>query len=262
MLRHLNSASDTFKLLLRPSGDFYKSNWLFIIFTLAVAFYAGFMAYSFASAKAFVPDEGSFLRHMGRVAQWPIMRVPNEYGYGSLWLYAYSRFSSILTMRLLGLVFFLFNPVFIFLIVRHESKSIYAAMLAVLFYLSMPLAWFSGKLIGAEIPSQFFCLAGICLIVFKKSFPAVAVASLLAGLGVGIKLSSVPLLAFLGLLCVYQDVSQRRFLAVIKKSVDIGVFSAIGFILANLYFLHDPDGWINNLMNGARLSSGFRRKVC
>jgi hypothetical protein len=154
---------------------------LFLVWTV-------YTAYIFLHSSALVPDEKFFLSLAGKTSYWSFLTEPTSQLYGSLYWVCLKLCSHAFVARLFALIMFLLTP---YLVIKTIDDP-KCKLLAFCLWLTMPAAWWGGKLIAPEIPTMF--LVSVALYFYdRKKFVGVGVA---LGLAVGIKVIALPALVF------------------------------------------------------------------
>lgn len=222
---------------------------------MLVALYAGFMLYACVHTKALSIDEASFLNtvnaHIQLDTPADVLRVPNLLQYGAIYWIILKLIGNLLGMRLL--MFALLMSVLGCVIatnirLTHSARCVF---MSCVLYLSCPLSWFTGKIIGPEIMGLAFGAGGgyAALTAFSDAGRVrgrrLAVAGVLLGLSMGVKLNYAVFVVFVavyGLLkvCLSQGIDARRRAALLVKSACCGGGALIaGFVLSNPIMLTD-----------------------
>jgi hypothetical protein len=147
-----------------------------------------YSAYVFLHVTAQVHDEIDFLVLADAIPLRDMVGAEPPALYGSLFWVALKLAGSAFAARCVVLVMFVLTP---WLLMRtiHGARMRVAVFLL---WLSMPIAWWSGKLIAPEIPVMF--MVALALYLFhRQRLPAVAVALAAA---VALKISALPAVIF------------------------------------------------------------------
>jgi hypothetical protein len=187
------------------SGGFWT---LFII-------YAAYQIIIFSNWITIVPDERMFIGGAQNFSFFS--RTAPPYQYGSFFWILLSILKSQLLIRIFFLVLFLTIP----LLITSLYKKPLPKLICLLFYLSTPYAFWTGKLISPEILVLF--LGSLGLYFYPKK---IYLSAFLVGLAVGVKLTGLPFVIFLLTLALLNKISFR----VILHS---SILCLIGFWLAN-----------------------------
>lgn len=187
------------------SGGFWTLFLIYCIYQIIV----------FANWITIVPDERMF---MGSAHNFSFFsRTAPPYQYGSLFWMLLSVLKSQLLIRIFFLAIFLAIPI----LITSLYKKPLSRLICLLFYLSTPYAFWTGKLISPEILMLFLGTLGLYLFSSR-----IYIAAFLVGLAVGIKLTGLPFVIFLLLLAIFRKAS-------IKTLLVASTCCLIGFWLAN-----------------------------
>lgn len=191
--------------------------------------YAIYQAYIFMHWRAMVPDEISFIGMAHGFNFFDRVAPPANYG-SVYWL----------TLKILhhpALIRFFMGALFLMipLLVVRDHKTYKLKLISLLLYLSFPYAFWTGKLIGPEIPALWCMALSLALLPSKTNWSAI-----FAGLSVGIKLTSLPFLIFFFPLVIIQNRS-------IKNIAKLFLLAACGFLLANPI---NGDLYLANIIRG------------
>jgi hypothetical protein len=191
--------------------------------------YASYQAYIFMHWRAMVPDEISFIGMAHGFNFFDRVAPPANYG-SVYWL-------TLKTLHHPALIRFFMGALFLTipLLVVCNQKNYQLKLIGLLLYLSFPYAFWTGKLIGPEIPALWCMALSLSLLPSKLSWSAI-----FAGLSVGIKLTSLPFLIFYIPLAIIQNGS-------IKNLTKFFLLVACGFLLANPI---NSDLYLTNIIRG------------
>lgn len=109
-----------------------------------------------------------------------------------------------------------------------------------LLWFTFPLAWWSGKLTGPEIPSLFFLTAGTCLVLSHERPRFWVPGALLLGIAAGIKANALAGAAFPGLIFFARYRKDPKILLSFGAAVFAGIF------LTNPFLLFSPQVFLEN----------------
>lgn len=185
--------------------------------------YCAYQLLVFMHAGALAPDEIAFFNASNNFQLFSRLAPP--FDYGSIYWELLDQLRSIYVIRFVFAIFYISIPFLILSNFRYGKWK----LIGCVFYLSMPFAFWNGKLIGPEILSIFLlCLA----LNFRNKW---LLSSMLVGFGIGVKLTSAPFAFFFVSLFLFD----KELKIVIK--VVLGVL--FGFIFANpvnsdIYVLH------------------------
>lgn len=194
----------------QQKNSFYLGGFwtLFII-------YAAYQLIVFSNWITIVPDERMFIGGAQNFSFFS--RTAPPYQYGSLFWILLSILKSQLLIRIFFLALFLTIP----LLITSSYKSPLSKLICLLFYLSTPYAFWTGKLISPEILVLF--LGSLALNCYPKK---IYFSAFLTGLAVGVKLTGLPFVLFLLTLTILNKISIRIILYSFA-------FCLMGFWLAN-----------------------------
>lgn len=193
--------------------DVFKGGY-FAVF----AMYAALSAYLFLNFKALVPDEFWFFDISSKTAYFDLYK---DVTYGPMF---WSLLKLVADPFLLRLIFFIFwiSSVVLILSIFDLYKH---KLLVLLLWISMPAAYWVGKLIGPEV-LVLFLVSLSCYLIFKKS--QFNYAAILLGFSSGVLITSIPCALLLLL-------SKFTF----RKYVSIFVLFCFGLWLSNPLTLVD-----------------------
>lgn len=131
---------------------------------ILAALYAGFMFYACVHTEALVPDESLFMNDLNAsiVLEAPsdVLRVPNLRQYGAIYWIILKLIGSFLGIRLLMFALLLGVLACVIATSIRLTHSARNAFMSCVLYLSCPLSWFTGKIIGPEIMGLAFGAGG------------------------------------------------------------------------------------------------------
>jgi hypothetical protein len=154
--------------------------------------YCLYQAIIFLSWTAMSPDEISFIA--GSKVYLFFDRSPPPLNYGTFFWAILDLLKTPLVLRILFLALFIATPCLLLLGMRNYPTR----LLSLLFYLSLPFAFWTGKLISPETLILFIISLSLWLHGRDKDY----FAAFLAGLAIGIKVTAVPYALFLCFLIV------------------------------------------------------------
>jgi hypothetical protein len=161
---------------------------LYLIFTL----YCLYQVIIFLSWTSMSPDEISFIA--GSKVYLFFDRSPPPLNYGTFFWAILDLLKTPLALRIFFLTLFIATPCLLLLSMRNYPTR----LLSFLFYISLPFAFWTGKLISPETLILFLISLSLWLHGCDKDY----FAALLAGLAIGIKVTAVPYALFLCFLIV------------------------------------------------------------
>lgn len=233
----MTAAKKISKLTEKVSTEAFESfckHFFWGLYTL----YAIYQANIFMHWRAMVPDEISFIGMANGFNFFDRVAPPANYG-SVYWLTLKSLHYPALIRCFMGALF-LTIP----LLVVRGQKAYQLKLTSLLLYLSFPYAFWTGKLIGPEIPALWCMAFSLALLQTKINWSAI-----FAGLSIGIKLTSLPFLAFFFPLAIIQNKS-------IKNLSQLFLLVIFGFLLANPV---NSDLYVINIIKGnlGEASSGM-----
>lgn len=202
---------------------------------------------------ALIPDEIWFIETaLTKASDWPVLE--NYFGYGAPYWYIHDALANdfeygALTLRFVYWLFLVSGVIAIWTVrERYHGKFLFGALL---FYLSLPFAWWQGKITGPEPLAHFFVILSFLSITYFKFRPiTIALSGFFCGLATAVKLSTAPVsFAILGLL-MSQRSPDLRLNTLIQEKRNIIVFFAtliLTFLISNPTLLLDSKRFINNL---------------
>ena len=201
----------------------------------------------------FVPDEEWFMQdgyHFSAMKPDAgfLFGTNNHLGYGALYwilLAGFAKFSLLLgtkyhTYQLMvaatTLVLMLLPLFLLFKYIKLISVNNLLACLCI--FISMPMMWWTGKIVGPETISQSLGLLGIIVVCLapQRKYSSI-VGGILLGIGIGIKLTTVPMLVFA--LTIYAF--DKRF----SETAKLLAASALGYLVANPFLLIHPNFFVS-----------------
>ena len=225
--------------------------------TVLYLVYATFMIYVYVHTDAMVPDEQWFLNIVNDITLDRIDKIfsmPNYLGYGSIYWLILKILDNFLAMRLLSLLAIFLVPVSIVYIMKNVlNKDIDEINCALLLYLSSPLAWFTGKIIGPELIGNIIGIVGAIVMIKSKQIKRnktrnFLIGSIIVGIATGIKLYYVTyaIFSFIYILWDYKDNLRESIKKIVTDIFTLGIGVAIGLVIANPVLLTDFDTFRNN----------------
>lgn len=221
--------------------------------------YAVFMLTISLYTKAMFPDESWFYGDIKKIDLKHLLSVPNYLGYGSMYWIMMAILKDFVLMRVASILILLSVPICIYILFKFflnaSEKTIF---LVSLFYFSVPLTWFTGKIIGPELLGYGIGTWGLtmCLFGIKKYKINIFVAgSILLGVSTGIKLNYVVFGFFVGIyiITVIHEFLRKKSYNDIKKCILFCIllllFLLIGFICANPILIIDKNDFFTNMTN-------------
>lgn len=205
---------------------------------------------------------------------WAFLTRTNCAGYGVIYWDIYILFKDLFGakavwyMRALALVAWLSIPVSTVLVGNAIRKNL--GWLLSMLWISMPIAWWSGKVTGPETFSLAFAFCGIMLLAFvqmrrsnlvaetgledgkpsgKKLIWQLGLAWFLIGVGVGFKLTMLPAVVF-ALLISYRPQTNASFFSpiqILRSGILAGIPMKVGFVLSNPVLIFNRAAFFDEL---------------
>lgn len=248
----------------------------FFITVALLLFYSMLMLYFCLQTDAMVPDEAWFYgiaESMGNYSFREYLRTPNELGYGSIYWITYALLKSKILMRAFSWFCMILIPVCFIVILKNVLHRTWKNILiAIILFLSCPMAWFTGKIIGPELYGNALGAAGVTIFFcgLQKTkklswFLWLGGGSVLLGISAGIKLYNLIFALFAGLYAASEDISYKDLCLNIKlkyivlKGSILTVGCTVGFIIANPMILWDKEQFYRNMipLNGTPSIESF-----
>lgn len=215
-----------------------------ILTGLLICVYALFMFWCGSHVEAMVPDEENFFYiirdkvHINSLKQ--ILHTPNYLGYGSIyWIFmkALNNFEIMRFVSIAALVSCLFCLIAVMRLWDSEPKNIF---FAVAIYLSAPLSWFTGKIIGPEILGYAIGVWGGYLILrsCKRKIldkKCILLGWTLLGISAGIKLNYICFGVFIGSYILFEQWNSQEIKNISVKMISLHMMYAIlGMIIGGI----------------------------
>lgn len=249
-----------------------------IITGIAFFLYASVLLYFYLQTDAFVPDESWFYSYVNVIDLSKAFFVENYLGYGSLYWIIIKLSQNFAVMRVISWACAIFVPICIYLTLRYVKRSSpRQIMMASICFYSMPLSWFTGKIIGPELISNALGALGVFLVLYSINTKkrTINVGIIILGIAAGIKLQAVAFCVFafvFFVICQIQDLGALKALKLQKKMVGKVIknlacwviFFAIGMIIANPIIITNIEKYIENLLvssGGAGISIKYLTTV-
>lgn len=201
---------------------------------------------------AYIPDEIWFLEHALASKEQGILDTENAFAYGSLyWLihkFAIFTFEDPwLGVRYTYLALLITGNFAFLKIIEKINPD--RSLIAVLFYLSLPLAWWQGKITGPEPLAHFLLLIGTYFgLILQNKKLVIAVSGIFFGLSIGVKLSSLTMT--MGLIAVYlyyKVFCKKEIITWLKSLSMLGLSILIGIVASNPFIAFSPEVFLSNL---------------
>lgn len=193
---------------------------LYLVFIL----YSLYQLMIFLSWTTMSPDEISFIA--GAKVYSFFDRSAPPLNYGTLFWVVLGIIKSPLVLRFFFLILFLSIPLLILSTIRSQSTK----LICFLFYLTMPYAFWTGKLISPEVIVLFLIALSLHSLSKRKFY----LAALLAGLAVGVKTTAIPFLIFFMALQLYKCDFKKLLFSIGIACLGIWIANPIN---VDLYFL-------------------------
>ncbi|PQO28871.1 hypothetical protein [Blastopirellula marina] len=245
------------------------NNWghipgvLLLLVAAALTIHISFLSAFAADEIAFFIWGDSMARNGFSQSTWGFLFRPNGAGYGSAYWTVYVNMIDLFGtygiwgMRVLSCGAFI-GITFAIAAVGNLAQRYLGYLLAAL-WLSMPIAWWCGKVSGPETFSLAFSVFGVLLLYiasrnerqpwFPKPIVAESIAWLLIGGAVSLKVTFLPCAMF-GFLIAFgmpQAWEDKTKTAVVKKMLFAVGMMAAGFIICTPVAVLDPHGFLFNL---------------
>jgi len=202
-------------------------------------------------SNGFIPDE---LWHSGYMINFHSLPVTNYQGHGTgFWIFGHlltyvfgSEAKFLYALRVSSLLAFCGSSYLIYMAANRTAGKKYA-LLTLLVFLSLPMAWWGGKLIFVEFYSIYLLTLAGYVLLFKngKFLPWI-----LMGFCIGLKVTSIPVVVMLFMNKVFLiDEHATLSLQFCKKILSYSCLILLGFIICNPNILWNVDGFIGNLPN-------------
>lgn len=223
------------------------------IFALVV--YAAIMFFIYIKYKSYVPDEIWFYAYLNMyhnyIMKGNIFDIPNSLGYGQLYWIFYSIINNMLLIRIIsivcvfGTIYFIFKTTSLF---YSGSNIKVVSSLVIMLYLTFPISWFTGKIIGPEIISTTFGAAA-CYFYFLSSktedrkFYLISI--ILLSMSCSIKLSNVVFGVLIGCYIIINVIESSKDAV---YQIGMGTFIFVtSFIIFNPFIITDFSQYKTNL---------------
>lgn len=213
------------------------------------------------SLPAYMPDEFSFFQLATHYSQFFEIERPlrfifhqqNTLGYGALYWMLFQT-SLVLTpqdmisMRILGLLMMLSLP--LLLLRRGMTLKAPYFLLTLLIWISFPISWWYGKIVGPEIFSLFISVTGLHLATSGSPLPKwkIPFGLFMLGVSLGIKLTVLPIATFaiFNLLGTFlgSKIPKKKILS---AGLQWSLCLLFGFILANPFMIFEPSLFWENM---------------
>lgn len=228
---------------------------------LSVFIYGILMLYFYARTDALVPDEVWFFNIASSMQDYSLIdlfKSPNQLGYGSIYWTVLTLLRNIVAMRIFSWLCLMTIPVCIITIMRKALKYDWLnVLISILLLLSMPMAWFTGKIIGPELFGNALGAVAVTVVLvssgcsLKQRYISYIIGGILIGVSTGIKTYNLIFGLFVGLYEIYPDCFNKDFAfkmkikKILMKFILLFISSLFGFIVANPFILFDISLYVN-----------------
>lgn len=241
-----------------------------------LSIYALVMLLLFIHTEAVVPDEVWFWwvaneQSVSCVSDY--FNMHNELGYGAFyWLILHILVDRLVT-RLFSWLFLITVPICVVSVLKYYLKRSWLDVItALIVYLSSPMAWFTGKIIGPELMGNAIGTVGVTFFLLKltrvndefyqkKKYKVMIVsaytflASIICGIAVGIKLYNIVFAVFISFVVfsdsfeiIIQEHLVRKWIGyLLVNAVAVVLGCVIGFFLCNPFAFTSMDIYVDNL---------------
>lgn len=249
---------------------FSEKNAKIITFTL-VALYGMLMAYVYSLLNATVPDEtwfyGIVKNDMNIASLKDLLRTPNFLGYGEIYWIILWCLHSFALMRLLSWICLVTVPIVLIIFMRLVVKRKWHSIaIAIMLFLSCPMSWFTGKIIGPELIGNAFgvigfvtAISGILSSNTKYSRIIIFMGGVVLGISFAIKLYYIVYGIFIAIFVSLRVSFQNKIYLAVKAITNIGAILAagctLGFLLSNPIIFLDCKTFLSNCASGFQTPS-------
>ena len=128
------------------------------------------------------------------------------------------------------------------------ERSWHAVAFMLIFYMTMPFSWYTGKIIGPELLGNALGVAGVTLYLFNKRLKInrLLVSGIFIGLSAGVKMYNA--IFFVFILCAVL-LSENTTKKIVKISVLLFVGFIFGVVIANPIMLADYAVYKSNIVS-------------
>lgn len=229
--------------------------------TFLIAIYAIYIFRVCLHTEALVADEHWFLDVLETIRVNSVgdyVKLPNYLGYGPIYWLIMSKAGTFLNMRILcwGMLISVILAIMVTISRHHSDKRPITYVPAVLLYLTAPLSWYTGKIIGPEIMGYSLgiwgCTVGVCAMTKKHKTKKIVLlaAGILIGISTGIKLNYGIFGVFTGLYAVLSEgqdrFSRSQWRAIADDAFCLLVGAVTGFVCSSPICLLDLEEYIGN----------------
>lgn len=235
---------------MRESHKIYK-----ILTWGGVGLYTTFMLYISIQTNALVPDERWFWNLTNETVVLnsihDALLMPNYLGYGSIYWLIMKLLGDFLLIRMIMCILLVSAAICVILTLKNvfhvNDKNIF---FSIVLYLSCPLSWFTGKIIGPEIMGYgigvWGCYAALYAYINLSSqkWVILLTGGILLGISTGIKLNYITFAVFIAIFVISNEFASqeeilRKVMAIGKYAAFTGIGFLLGFLIANPVFLYD-----------------------
>ncbi len=203
-------------------------------------------------SPGYVPDDLLFASEAKQFASaWQakgtlefITTQDNYRGYGAAYWIGYAGLfrldnDGLALMRAVALLCMLLVPA-CYWFHAHQRRAPFG-WAAILLWLTTPMAWWTGKLTGPELPSMALGLVGVVVATSRSDSWSRLFGGVLLGLAVAIKLNALPMVVFAMTLGLLRGPSRVKFLAATLLGL------ALGTLGGNYFAINAPDVFQQNV---------------
>lgn len=219
-----------------------KNKYTFLYVSL-ICTYSFYMIWMGLHTEALVPDEVWFLNvvHDSIVLNnfGDVVSVPNYLGYGAIYWIVLKLLESFALMRFVSVALMISVLCAVLVTVRAVVIDPKVRFLSMVFCISAPMTWFTGKMIGPEILGYAVGVWG-CVLGFvsykcqskRKKMMGIFLAGILLGCAAGIKLNYFVFLLFLdAYIVIHANISCSDNAYCWKKRLRVGLVESFGNVL-------------------------------
>lgn len=238
---------------------FYKvgiDKLMIICMALLITGYALYIFRVYLHIEAFTSDEQMFLDVLETINVRSVgdyLRLPNYLCYGPIYWLIMSSMGTFANMRILCGIMLVSVVLAIItsVLLSNHSNKLQDCFPAIILYLSAPLSWFTGKIIGPEIMGYCFgvwgCTIGIACVSrdIKAKRSLLFLSGFLIGLAAGIKLNYIVFGIFV-ILHIIMSVTKDQYRKGIIHAICISAGGAVGFICSSPILITDFEEYVSN----------------
>lgn len=240
--------------------------------SFSILFLFTYFQYTMNVHDYLVPDEKLFLNVVepdtpGAIQITSILEyltIPNELGYGSIFwqflvLLIHVFKADVITVKTIFTILYIAPPWLLFLTPPGSQGNFnpLSKFYAILLFMLMPAAWFTGKIIGPEIPGFFFISLGL-LVLLRTDRWLLALSFL--SLAVGMKISNAPVIVLYGVYVLLEMIKRNWSInRMAFKAVWSGLLFLLVFSLGNIYLFVNWNGYISNIPSASQTTIDLSR---